>query len=90
MKEEFAGNAISQELKSYLIENVLIGSSDEALQPDDSFLQKGILDSTGILEIIEFIERRYGIKFADDEITPENLDSLNLIAAFIAKKLNKR
>lgn len=80
---------IAQEVRSFIIEDILIGASDDSLHPDDSFLQKGILDSTGVLAVIGFLERRYAIALADNEITPENLYSLNLIAAFVADKLKK-
>ena len=79
---------VINEVRSYIIENIMIGAPADSLLPDDSFLQKGILDSTGILEVIGFLERRYGITCADDEITPENLDSLKFIARFVQNKLS--
>lgn len=55
--------------------------------PDDaSFLEQGIIDSTGMVELVMFLETTYGIKVADDELVPDNLDSLNNIAAFIGRK----
>lgn len=53
---------------------------------DDSFLEKGILDSTGVLELVGHIETEYGIRFEADEIVPDNLDSINQIAEFIGRK----
>jgi len=57
-------------------------------RPDDadSLLEAGIIDSTGVLEIIEFLEKEFGIKVEDDEILPENLDSIERIAGFVARK----
>lgn len=77
-----------EEVKEYIYQNILIGVSDSDLDPNDSFLQKGILDSTGVLELVEFIEKRYQIRCRDEEITPDNLDTLNCIAAFVHRKLN--
>ena len=57
----------------------------DGLDADASFLEQGIIDSTGMLELVMFIESTYGIKIADDELVPENLDSLNRVAAFIER-----
>ena len=56
------------------------------LADDDPLLEHGVVDSTGVLEIIRFIEENYGIKLADDEIVPENLGSISNIAAFVERK----
>jgi acyl carrier protein len=56
------------------------------LDDDDSFIEKGIIDSTGILELVEFIESTFDIEIKDDELIPENLDSVNKIINFINKK----
>ncbi|MGB5688421.1 MAG: acyl carrier protein [Woeseiaceae bacterium] len=53
---------------------------------DESLLDRGIVDSTGMLEIIMFIEDELGVQVADEEMIPENLDSVNRIAAFVARK----
>ena len=58
----------------------------DGLDADASFLEEGIIDSTGMLELVMFIESTYGVKIADDEFVPENLDSLNRVAAFIERK----
>ena len=81
-------NEIKSEIKEYIIENFLFGDRDTLIEDDDSFMESGILDSTGILELITFIEDRYDIKLDDDEILPENLDSLNNLETFIKKKMN--
>jgi acyl carrier protein len=81
-------NRIIHEVRDYIHSNILIGVSESKLNPNDSFLQKGILDSTGVLELVEFIEMRYQIKCRDEEITPDNLDTLNSIGAFVQRKLN--
>ncbi len=78
---------IEGEIRSFVITNFLFGQSLD-LQPADSLLEKGIIDSTGVLELISFLEDRYAIKVADDEVIPENLDSLRNVAAYLTKKLS--
>ena len=55
---------------------------------EDSFLENGIIDSTGVLELILFLEESYGIKVEDSEVTPENLDSFIAIQKFVQQKNN--
>ena len=77
--------SIENKIREYIAENFLFGDASQ-LAADDSFLDKGIIDSTGILEIVMFLEEQFGIKVADNEMLPENLDSISNIARFIAKK----
>jgi acyl carrier protein len=86
MKSSCDANRIIQEVREYIIKNILIGVSDGELDPEDSLLQRGILNSTGVLELVGFLEAHYSVRCGDDEITPENLDSLSAIAAFIKLK----
>lgn len=81
---------IVDEVKDFIFQSILIGVIGDPLSADDSFLQKGVLDSTGVLELVGFLERQYGIACADHEITPENLDTLNAIASFVRRKLDGR
>lgn len=73
-------------VKDFIIENFLFGDGD-GVDEDTSFLEEGILDSTGVLELITFLEKEFSIKVNDEELIPENLDSINLVAAFLEKKL---
>jgi len=57
-----------------------------ALRDDTSFLDSGIVDSTGMLELIMFLESRFGIKIEPEEMLPENLDSINRVVQFLGKK----
>ena len=68
------------------IENYLFGR-DDRLGNDDSFLDNGIIDSTGILELVLFLQKTYDIEIYDEELIPENLDSLNRLAKFVQSKL---
>jgi acyl carrier protein len=69
------------------VENFLFGDGKQ-LQDDASFMESGIIDSTGILELITFLEEKYEIKIEDDELIPENLDNLQNVARFIDRKVN--
>ncbi|HDR16583.1 MAG TPA: acyl carrier protein [Desulfobacteraceae bacterium] len=73
-------------IRAFIFENFLFDADESALKNDDSFLEKGIIDSTGVLELVEWLEETFGIKIEDEELIPENLDSVNLLAAFIARK----
>ncbi len=79
---------IVNEVRDYIVNRILIGVSDGPLGPDESFLQRGILNSTGVLDLVSFLEATYGIVCSDEEITPENLDSLNQIGAYVHRKLS--
>ena len=80
--------SLEEQIRGYVLENYLFTDDQSALNSDDSFLEKGILDSTGILEVIYFIEDEFDIKVEDEEMIPENLDSVNRIVAYIQKKQN--
>ena len=74
-------------LKEFLISNFLFSEDAVQFSGEDSFLEKGIIDSTGILELIEYLEDSYSIAIEDDELIPENLDSMNNVETFISRKL---
>jgi len=79
---------LKQEIRSYIIENFYYGQDDQTLNDDVSFLQNGIIDSTGVLELVSFIQEKYAIHVADDDLIPDNLDSLSKVAAFVTRKRN--
>ena len=72
-------------VREFIVENFLFGDG-ATLNNDTSFLHEKIVDSTGILEIINFLEEHFSIKIEDEEMLPENLDSLNNIDAFLKRK----
>ena len=74
-------------VRDYVVENFLFGDA-EVLREDVSFMEEGIIDSTGILELVFFLEETFGISVEDHELVPENMDSLRNIAGFIGRKLN--
>lgn len=73
-------------VKEFIVNNFLFGQEDDPISENDSFMGKGIIDSTGILELIDFAEETYGISINDNELLPENLDSLDNISRFIVFK----
>jgi len=77
----------SAKVRGFVIENFLFGDG-EVLKDDTSFMEEGIIDSTGILELVFFIEETFGFSVEDDELVPENMDSLQNIDRFIDRKLN--
>lgn len=81
-----SAQAIEQKLRSFILENYLFTDDQSALKNTDSFLTMGIIDSTGIMEVIFFIEENFGIKVADEEMVPENLDSIANLVAFVGRK----
>jgi len=76
-------------VREFVVENFLFGDGDQ-LQNDTSFMETGIIDSTGILEMITFLEDKFKIKIEDDELIPENLDNLQNVAGFIDRKMDPR
>ena len=76
---------VKSKIRTFIIENYLFGD-DEGLEETTSFLDEGIIDSTGILELIDFISEEFSIIVEDEELIPENLDSINNVAAFISRK----
>jgi acyl carrier protein len=78
--------SVEENLRQYVLNNYLFTEDQSALSNEDSFLERGIIDSTGILEVISYINKEFGITITDDEMTPENLDSINNLVAFIARK----
>jgi len=77
---------ICEQLRGFVVTNFLFGQDDK-LDNDDSFLEKGIIDSTGILELVSFVEETYGITIEDQELIPENLDSINNLLRFLQTKM---
>ena len=77
---------VKADIRRYIEDNFIMGARGVALADGDSFLEQHVLDSTGFLELIGHIEETYGIRIGDDEMVPENLDSLDNIAQFMARK----
>lgn len=77
---------IQQAVRRFIIDNFLFGDESAAPKPDQQLVQSGLVDSTGILEIVTFLESKFGVQTEDDELAAENFGSLTTIARFVAKK----
>jgi len=78
--------SIETEVRQYILDNFLFGRTEVVVSGDASFLDLGIIDSTGVLELVTFLEDQYQIKIGDEELVPANLDSLNGITRFVEAK----
>jgi acyl carrier protein len=79
-------DSLRERIQKFILENYLFTSDRSALGLDDSLLGRGIVDSTGMLEIIMFIEEQLGVTVKDEDMIPENLDSVSRIAAFVESR----
>ena len=77
---------IRNQVRSYLLDNFLMGGTEQDIEDDTSFMGSHILDSTGFIELINYLEEQFGIKVRDEEMVPENLDSLKNIEKFVSSK----
>jgi acyl carrier protein len=77
---------IEAQVHEFLMSNFIFDPSFQ-LGPEDSLLESDIVDSTGVLEVIMWLETTFGIKVEDSEVLPENLDSIRAMAGFISRKL---
>jgi acyl carrier protein len=80
---------IKKAVRAYILENFLMGDTGTQLTDDQSFLENHIIDSTGFIELVTFLETTYAVQIKDEEMIPENLDSLDAIARFIGNKRAK-
>jgi len=81
---------IERELRQFVIDNFLFGEGESQFSNEDSFLEKGFVDSMGILTLVNFVQEKYAIGVADEELVPENWDSVHRIAGFVNSKLSVR
>ncbi len=81
---------IITETRAYITENFLYARPDYVVAEDEHLLEKGIVDSMGMVELIAFLQDRFGVEPADDEITEDNFATLRRLAAFVARKLEAR
>ena len=78
--------SVREIIRNFIYENFLFNDYTQTLSDQESFLESGIIDSTGVLELVTFVEETFGIKIADDELIPENLDSVGQLDQFIQLK----
>jgi acyl carrier protein len=81
--------SIETQIRNYILENFLYTSDQGKLKNTDSFLEDGIVDSTGILELLMFVEETFGIKVEDEEVLPDNFDSVERLERYIQTKIDE-
>ncbi len=77
---------IKDKVRAFIVEDFLFGK-DAGLDDNASFLENGVIDSTGILELVSFLEEEFSISIEDEELIPENLDSVNNVVAYVERKM---
>jgi acyl carrier protein len=82
-----ATTSIEQDIRQFIVSNFLFGDESRPLDVDESLMESGIVDSTGVLEVIAFLESSFHIRVENDELMPENLDSIANLTAFLRRKL---
>lgn len=83
--DDLAGKNTASRIRAYLVETFLLGD-DDGFDDDESLLESGIVDSTGVMEVVVFLEEQFGLTIDDDELVADNLDSVGRLAAFVAAK----
>ena len=76
---------VEQQIHSYIVENFLLGD-DSGLEMSQSLLESGVVDSTGVMELVMFLEQTFGIEVGDEDLVPENLDTIENMASFVQRK----
>lgn len=79
-------SAVEQKVRGFILENFMFSNDESALNSEESLLDKGVIDSTGVMELVAFLEDEYKFRINDDELVPENLDSVRNIVAFVDSK----
>jgi len=80
------GEEIERELRQYVIDNLLYGENSDALSNNDSFLEKGLFDSMGIVTLVGYVQKKYKITVPHCEVIPENWDSVSRLAGYVRRK----
>ena len=81
------GAAIERDVRRFLAENFPLGRDGGDLDVEDSLVEAGLLDSTGVLELVGYVETQFGIEVADEDLIPENFDSIGRITRYVMRKL---
>jgi acyl carrier protein len=78
---------IEQQLRQFVNETFMFGRGTDEIAEDDSFVERGVIDSTGVLELVNFLETQYQITLNDWDLVPANLDSFRNLTKFVERKL---
>jgi len=74
------------DIRKFIVDNFMFGQGGDSLQDDTSFLEGGLIDSTGVLELVAFVSQKYEIVVEDEELVPANFDSVDNLAAYLERK----
>ena len=77
---------MEQQIRDFLAANFFLGQDPGALQGSSSLIEAGLIDSTGVLELVGFLEEEFDIRIQDDDLTPENFDSVDNILQYLERK----
>lgn len=78
--------SIEADVRQYVLDKLLFGRTEVEVAGDTSFLDSGIIDSTGVLELVAFLEEKFQVKVEDEDLIPANLDSVNAVTRFVERK----
>jgi acyl carrier protein len=78
--------SVSAEVEQFILSELTQGRGITEIDPNENLLSKGIIDSHGVMELVGFLEERFGITVADEDLSPENFESVASIDAFVARK----
>jgi acyl carrier protein len=73
-------------VEQYIVDEIMVGNQNAKIDPDASLISSGIVDSLALLRLISFLEERFGVTVEDDEVVPDNFETLNVIKALIESK----
>jgi acyl carrier protein len=82
--------SVTTDVEQFILSELSQGRGITAVDPTDNLLAKGIVDSHGVMELVAFLEERYGISVGDEDLTPENFESVARIGEFVARKQDGR
>ncbi|MDX1688703.1 MAG: acyl carrier protein [Candidatus Promineifilaceae bacterium] len=77
---------VKEQIRRYVAENFLFSDNGFELDNDESFLEAGVVDSLGVLELVTFVEENFDVQVTDEEIVPDNFDSVDRLADYIGRK----
>lgn len=77
--------SVAAELEEFILKEFMTGSAIDSIAPDEDLLSTGIVDSHGVLQLVGFLQEQYGIAVADDQLTPENFQTIAAIDGFVAR-----
>jgi acyl carrier protein len=86
--QDYNENDIKNIVTQFIKNNFLFNDQKENINENISLYENGIVDSTGVLEVVDFLEEKFGIKIEDDELVPDNLDSIKKMSKFVQRKID--